>query len=251
LSLVYRIASIAREKVDEVMDAHLEQLSMIFCTFIFAWTYGWIEAKAIAPFWTLYEGKYGHLPWWVRLVWWKQFSYYQLVFAIMTLAVTFSFGLIKIHRMFRQKKRYLVFTALGNFAMACLVLDMAYFVYHEFETLKPGIWTTWPFGGLWVGKLYVPWWWFATILWSGIMFFLAYRSALYNLLLEREVEEKLAAQQPKEELAPEPEPALQEPAPQPEPEISPPAETVVTTEKPATEEEIRRRLLVKKALQDA
>jgi len=68
--LVYRIASIAREKADEVMDAHLEQLSVIVCTLILASTYGWIEASAIAPFWTLYEGKYGHLPWWARLVGW-------------------------------------------------------------------------------------------------------------------------------------------------------------------------------------
>jgi hypothetical protein len=157
----------------------------------------------------------------------------------MTLAVTFSFGLIKIHRMFRQKKRYLVFTALGNFAMSCLILDVAYFVYHETETLKPGIWTTWPFGGLWVGKVYVPWWWFAATAWCLAMFYLAYRSALYNLLLEREVEQRLATQQPTE------------PAHQPEPEISPPTETVVTIEKPTAEEEIRRRLLVKKALRDA
>jgi len=152
LSLVYRIASIARQKVDKVMDAHLEQLSMIVCTFIFTFIYGWIEAVAVAPFWGLYEGKYGHLPWWVRLVWWKQFSFYQLVFGVMSLAVTFSFGLIKIHRMFRYKKRYLLFTFFGNLPFSWLVLDATYFVYHEFETLKPGIWTTWPFGGLWVDK---------------------------------------------------------------------------------------------------
>lgn len=253
MSLVYRIASIAHQKVDEVMDAHLEQLSMIFCTFLFAWTYGWLEANAIEPYWRLYQGTYGHLPWWTRLILWNQFGFYQLVFAVLTLSVTFSFGLIKIHRMFRHQKRYLIFTALGNFALSCLILDISYFVYHAFETLKPGIWTMWPFGGLWVGKLYIPWWYFVFVLFVGVMFFLAYRSALYNLLLEREVEEKLATQQPTElqELAPEPEPAPQEPAPQPEPGISPPAETVVTTEKPTTEEEIRRRLLVKKALQDA
>jgi hypothetical protein len=62
------------------------------------------------------------------------------------------------------------------------------------------------------------------------MFYLAYRSALYNLLLEREVEQKLAEPQP----TPPPEP---EPAPRPPPE-------------PSTEEQIRRRLLVKKALKE-
>jgi hypothetical protein len=171
----------------------------------------------------------------------------------MTLAVTFSFGLIKIHRMFRQKKRYLVFTALGNFAMSCLILDVAYFVYHETETLKPGIWTTWPFGGIWVGKIYVPWWWFATVLWSSAMFFLAYRSALYNLLLEREVEQKLTTKEAMptlepQELATEPWPRPQEPVPLLDTE-SKPQEPVPPPER-ATEEEIRRRLLVKKALQD-
>lgn len=94
MSLAYRIASVAREKVDEVMDAHLEQLSMIFCTFLFAWTYGWLEANAIEPYWRMYQGTYGHLPWWTRLILWNQFGFYQLVFAILTLSVIFSFGLI-------------------------------------------------------------------------------------------------------------------------------------------------------------
>jgi hypothetical protein len=240
------------------MDAHLEQLSMIFCTFLFAWTYGWLEANAIEPYWRMYQGTYGHLPWWTRLVLWNQFGFYQLVFAILTLSVTFSFGLIKIHRMFKQKKRYLVMTALGNFALSCLVLDISYFVYHSIETLKPGIWTTWPFGGLWVGKIYVPWWYFVSVLFVGTMFFLAYRSALYNLLLEREVEQRLvtqAAQQPEEprELGPEPTP--QEPAPPaPREDLGDhtPIEKLPEIEPtPTPEEEIRRRLLVKKELQDA
>jgi len=254
MSLVYRIASIARAKVDEVMDAHLEQLSMIVCVFIFAWTYGWIEANAIEPYWRLYQGTYGHLPWWTRLVLWNQFGFYQLVFAILTLSVTFSFGLIKIHRMFRQQKRYLVLTALGNFAFSCLILDVSYFVYHATETLKPGIWTMWPFGGLWVGKIYVPWWYFVSVLFISIMFFFAYRSALYNLLLEREVERKLATEEPeqpepaREELAPEPVPAIQEPAP---PLIEPSQLTQPAPTEPETQEEIRRRLLVKKALENA
>lgn len=94
LSLAYRIASIAREKVDEVMDAHIEQLSMIFCAFFFTWTYEWLEANAIEPYWRMYQGKYGHLPWRTRLALWSQFGFYQLVFAILTPSVTFSFGLI-------------------------------------------------------------------------------------------------------------------------------------------------------------
>jgi hypothetical protein len=152
--------------------------------------------------------------------------------------------------MFRQQKRYLVFTALGNFALSCLVLDVSYFVYHATETLKPGIWTMWPFGGLWIGKIYVPWWYFVSVLFISIMFFLAYRSALYNLLLEREVERKLVAQEAQpEELVPV-EPALQEPALLPEPAELETKEPEPAPE-PETQEEIRKRLLVKKALENA
>jgi hypothetical protein len=68
------------------------------------------------------------------------------------------------------------------------------------------------------------------------------------------VERKLATEEPeqpepaREELAPEPVPAIQEPTPQPE--SSPPGETE-KIEEPETQEEIRRRLLVKKALENA
>jgi len=55
------MASIAREKVDEVMDAHLELLSIVVCTIIWAVCYGWIEANAVGPFQVLYFDKHGHL----------------------------------------------------------------------------------------------------------------------------------------------------------------------------------------------
>jgi len=173
----------------------------------------------------------------------------------MSTAITFSFGLLKAHRMWRHKKRYFLFTALGAFPFSWMIEDISYFVFIDpkLDRLGPDSWTNWIFGGFTAGRLWIPTWWIIVTILSFTLFFLAYRSALYNLLLEREVEQKLATQQPTEpqELAPEPEPALQEPAPRPEPETSPPSEPVVTTEKPTTEEEIRRRLLVKKALQSA
>jgi len=40
--------------VDEVLDAHLELLSVVICTIIWSVCYGWIEANAIGPFQVLY-----------------------------------------------------------------------------------------------------------------------------------------------------------------------------------------------------
>lgn len=239
MSLVYRIASIARQKVDEVLDAHLELLSVVICTMIWAACYGWIEANAIGPFQVLYFDRHGHAPWWLQLVWWKHFSFYQLIFFVMSSAITFSFGLLKTHRMWRHKKRYFLFTAVGAYPFSWMIEDLSYFIYIDpkLDHLCAESWTNWILGGFAAGRLWIPTWWIITVVFSFSMFFLAYRSALYNLLLEREVEQKLTTQKPtpmtEPELAPEPEPAPQEPAPPPE---------------PATEEEIRRRLLVKKAL---
>jgi len=144
--------------------------------------------------------------------------------------------------MWRHKKRYFLFTALGAFPFSWMIEDISYFVYIDpkIDRLCPESWTNWILGGFAAGRLWIPTWWILTIVFSFSLFFLAYRSALYNLLLEREVEQKLTTQQPTEqqELAPEPEPAPQEPTPPPTPG-------------PTTEEEIRRRLLVKKAMRDA
>jgi hypothetical protein len=255
MSLVYRIASFAREKVDEVLDAHLELLSVVICTIIWAVCYGWIEANIVGPFQVLYFDREGHLPWWLQLVWWKHLGFYQLIFLIMSCAITFSFGLLKAHRMWRHKKRYFLFTAAGAFPFSWMIEDISYFVFvsPKLDHLCAESWTNWAFGGFTAGRLWIPTWWILTVILSFSLFFLAYRSALYNLLLEREVERKLATQpeQPepaREELAPEPLPAIQEPAPQPE--SSPLGETE-KLEEPETQEEIRRRLLVKKALENA
>jgi len=260
MSLAYRIASVAREKIDEVLDAHLELLSVVICTIIWAICYGWIEANAVGPFQVLYFDKHGHLPWWLQLVWWSHLGFYQLIFFIMSTAITFSFGLLKVHRMWHHKKRYFLFTALGAYPFAWMIEDISYFVFvdSKLDRLESGSWTNWFFGGFTAGRLWIPTWWILTTILSFSLFFLAYRSALYNLLLEREVEQKLVAQAAQEpttqeapaELAPEPTP--QEPAPpapredlgdytpieKPEPELT-----------PTPEEEIRRRLLVKKELE--
>jgi len=251
MSLVYRIASFAREKVDEVLDAHLELLSVVVCTIIWSICYGWIEANAIGPFQVLYFDKYGHTPWWLNLVWLNHLGFYQLIFFIMSSTITFSFCLLKVHRMWRYKKRYFAFTALGAFPFSWMIEDISYFVFvsPKLDHLCAESWTNWAFGGFTAGRLWIPTWWILTIILSFSLFFLAYRSALYNLLLEREVERKLVAQeaQPepaREELAPEPLPAIQEPAP-------PLIEPSQPTPEPETQEEIRRRLLVKKALENA
>ena len=247
MSLIYRITSIAREKVDEVMDAHLELLSVVVCTIIWAVCYGWIEANAVGPFQVLYFDKHGHLPWWLQLVWWGHLGFYQLIFFVMSSAITFSFGLLKAHRMWRHKKRYFLFTAVGAFPFSWMVEDMSYFVFVDpkLDRLEPNSWTNWIFGGFTAGRLWIPTWWILTTILSFTLFFLAYRSALYNLLLEREVERKIEALP---EATPPPEPEAQ-PAPQDETEAATPrAETPPEAEKPTPEEEIRRRLLVKKAL---
>jgi len=157
----------------------------------------------------------------------------------MSSAITFSFGILKTHRMWRHKKRYFLFTAIGAYPFCWMIEDISYFIYIDprIDRLCPESWTNWVLGGFQAGRVWIPNWWIITTVFSFSLFFLAYRSALYNLLLEREVESKLATQQPAQpqELAPEPEPAAQEPTPPPE---------------PATEEEIRRRLLVKKALKE-
>jgi hypothetical protein len=264
MSLVYRIASFAREKVDEVLDAHLELLSVVVCTIIWSICYGWIEANAIGPFQTLYFDKYGHTPWWLNLVWLNHLGFYQLIFFIMSSTITFSFCLLKVHRMWRYKKRYFTFTALGAFPFSWMIEDISYFVFvsPKLDHLCAESWTNWAFGGFTAGRLWIPTWWILTIILSFSLFFLAYRSALYNLLLEREVERKLATEEPeqpepaREELAPEPVPAIQEPAPpSPEPESVETIPSVQTTPpapaEPETQEEIRRRLLVKKALENA
>ncbi|MCJ7506362.1 hypothetical protein MUP05_07850 [Candidatus Bathyarchaeota archaeon] len=255
MSLVYRIASFAREKVDEVLDAHLELLSVVICTIVWSVCYGWIEANAIGPFQALYFDKYGHTPWWLNLVWLNHLGFYQLIFFIMSSTITFSFCLLKVHRMWRHKKRYFTFTALGAFPFSWMIEDISYFVFvsPKLDHLCAESWTNWAFGGFTAGRLWIPTWWILTVILSFSLFFLAYRSALYNLLLEREVERKLATQpeQPepaREELAPEPVPAIQEPAP---PLIEPSQPTQPAPTEPETQEEIRRRLLVKKALENA
>ena len=139
-----------------------------------------------------------------------------------------------------------------------MIEDISYFVFvsPKLDHLCAESWTNWAFGGFTAGRLWIPTWWILTIILSFSLFFLAYRSALYNLLLEREVERKLATEEPeqpepaREELAPEPVPAIQEPAPPPEPAELETKEPEPAPE-PETQEEIRRRLLVKKALENA
>lgn len=251
MSLLYRIASFTREKVDEVLDAHLELLSVVACTIIWAVSYGWIEANAIGPFQVLYHDRYGHLPWWLQLVWWDHLGFYQLIFFVMSSAITFSFGLLKAHRMWRHKKRYFLFTSLGAFPFSWMIEDISYFIFIDpkLDTLDPEDWTNWIFGGFRAGRLWIPTWWIITIVLSFSLFFLAYRSALYNLLLERDVERQLEAaptqptNQEEHPIQPEaPQPSETEPEPEP-------------VEEPASEvpddvrAELRRKLLVKKELE--
>jgi hypothetical protein len=152
--------------------------------------------------------------------------------------------------MWHHKKRYFLFTALGAYPFAWMIEDISYFVFVDpkLDRLESGSWTNWIFGGFTAGRLWIPTWWILTTILSFSLFFLAYRSALYNLLLEREVEQKLvtqAAQEPTTQEAP------TELAPEPSPQEPAPPEQVPEPEKPTStpEEEIRRRLLVKKELE--
>jgi hypothetical protein len=191
-SAAIRIVGAANEAVANVMDAHLEMLSMFVLTTCWAIGYGWVEGSV----------SIGHIlatnP---NMIWFQflgqRFSIYHFFLGFTIFVISFSFGFLKFTRMLYHRKRYMAFTALGNYAYAMVAQDWAYFFFAPYD---PGINAeSWTCSGLGLGCFllknptapdlvyFLPRWYIVGFLVAGVMFFLAYRSALVNLLVTREV----------------------------------------------------------------
>ncbi len=181
------IAGAGRSSVADVMDAHLETLSIIFLSTLWAIGYGWVEGTI----------DIGSILAQAHVQWFGRFSTYHLVLGLTIFAISFSFGFLKFTRMLYARKRYMLFAALGNWPYALVVQDISYFFFAPAgDRLEAISWTCKGLGlGCWVLKLpwaydiplAVPRWYLVALTVSAIMFFLAYRSALVNLLVTREV----------------------------------------------------------------
>ncbi len=205
----FTIAGAGRNTVAEVIDAHLETLSMVVLTTIWATIYAWFEGTAEDV------GKWFHffnLPWPASLL--GTFSTYHIMFGFTVFAISFSFGFLKFTRMLWFRKRYLMFTALGNYPYAIALEDFLYFFFSApYARLTHTAWTCSVLSlGCWTLKLpwsqtapinitnlpngynqayylpiVIPRWYFVAFAISAVMFFLAYRSALVNLLVTKQV----------------------------------------------------------------
>ncbi len=186
------IAGVGRNTVAEVIDAHLEMLSMIFLTTIWAIVYAWFEGTAedVGKWF-----RYFNLPWPLSFL--GAFSTYHLVIGVTVFAISFSFGFLKFSRMLWARKRYLMFTALGNYPYALALEDFLYFFFSApYARLTHDRWTC-SILSLGCVELRVPWtleaplvipvWYLIAFTFSALMFFLAYRSALVNLLVTRQI----------------------------------------------------------------
>jgi hypothetical protein len=183
----FTMAGVGRNVVAEVIDAHLEMLSMIFLTTCWAVAYGWVEGVV----------GIGRLLSQANIPWFGHYSLYHFVLGLTVFAISFSFGFLKFTRMLFHRKRYLLFTALGNYPYALVAQDFSYFFFANPYDRLEGI--SWTCQGLGLGcfELKVPWtydvplfipaWYFVAIAVSLTFLFLAYRSALVNLLVTRQV----------------------------------------------------------------
>jgi len=181
------IAGVGRASVAEVIDAHLETVSMFLLTTLWAVAYGWVEGTI----------GIGALLLQARVPWFGRFSAYHFVLGLTIFAISFSFGFLKFTRMLYYRKRYMLFTALGNYPYGMVTQDFTYFLFvSPVDRLEARSWTC---QGLGLGcfqikipwtydvPLVIPWWYLVAISISACFFFLAYLSALVNLLVTREV----------------------------------------------------------------
>jgi hypothetical protein len=197
---VVHIFGVTKGAVADVMDAHLETLSMIFLTTCWAIGYGWFEADIGIGFLLGIPGAVnGKVQWYSFLG--GLYSSYHLFLGFTIFCITFGIGFLKFNRMLYAKKRYLLFTSLASYPWALTVQDFSYFFFAP--TFNPGNYSldthAWTCGGLNLGcvTLANPWkpdvpfiiprWYGVTLLISCVLFFLAYRSALVNLLVTRQV----------------------------------------------------------------
>lgn len=191
----YAIAGVSRATVAEVIDAHLETLSMVFLTTIWAVGYGWFEGViGIGALLGIPGTPNAPVTWYSFLG--SLYSSYHLFFGFTVFVITFGMGLLKFNRMLYYRKRYLLFTSLASYPWALTVQDFAYF----FFAPGPGLGThDWTCQALNLGCVVLqnPWkpeipfiiprWYGITLAFSFTMFFLAYRSALVNLLVTLQV----------------------------------------------------------------
>ena len=183
----FTIAGASRNVVAEVIDAHLEMLSMLLLTTCWAVAYGWVEGTV----------GIGGLLEKVGVPWFGHYSLYHIVLGLTVFAISFSFGFLKFTRMLFHRKRYLLFTALGNYPYALVAQDFSYFFFATpYDRLEGSSWTCQGLGlGCWQLKipwsynipLWIPGWYFIALAVSVVFLFLAYRSALVNLLVTRQV----------------------------------------------------------------
>jgi hypothetical protein len=199
-SVVVHIFGATKSAVADVMDAHLETLSMLFLTTCWAIGYGWFEAVIGIGFLLGIPGAVnGNVEWYSFLG--GLYSSYHLFLGFTIFCITFGIGFLKFNRMLYYRKRYLLYTSLASYPWALTVQDFSYFFFAPIfnagnYALNSHAWTC---GGLNLGcvTLANPWkpeipfiiprWYGATLLISCVLFFLAYRSALVNLLVTRQV----------------------------------------------------------------
>ena len=197
---VIHIFGATKGAVAEVMDAHLETLSMIFLTTCWAVGYGWFEAVIGIGFLLGIPGAVnGKVQWYSFLG--GLYSSYHLFLGFTIFCITFGIGFLKFNRMLYYRKRYLLFTSLASYPWALTIQDFAYFFFAPIfnagnYALNSHAWTC---GGLNLGCITLanPWkpdipfiiprWYGVTLLIRAVLFFLAYRSALVNLLVTRQV----------------------------------------------------------------
>jgi hypothetical protein len=199
-SAIVHIFGVSRGAVADVMDAHLETLSMIFLTTCWAVGYGWFEAVIGIGYLLGIPGTPGsRTPWYEFLG--SYYSAYHLFFGFTVFVITFGIGFLKFNRMLYARKRYLLFTSLASYPWALTVQDFAYFFFSPiFGSDKYGLNShAWTCHGLNLGcailanpwkpdiPFIIPRWYVASLAVSALLFFLAYRSALVNLLVTRQV----------------------------------------------------------------
>jgi hypothetical protein len=194
------IAGADRTAVADVLDAHLETLSMILLTSCWAVGYGWFEAViGIGGLLGVPGSQGGKVQWFQFLGTW--YSSYHLFFGFTIFVLTFGIGFLKFNRMLYARKRYLLFTSLAAYPLALTLQDFSYFFFSPiFNGTNSSLDThAWTCGGLGLGCITLanPWkptipfiipeWYFVTLTIALVLYFLAFRSALVNLLVTREV----------------------------------------------------------------
>ena len=197
---IIRIFGVTKGAVADVMDAHLETVSMLFLTTCWAVGYGWFEAViGIGALLGIPGAVNGKVQWYSFLG--GLYSSYHLFLGFTVFCLTFGIGFLKFNRMLYARKRYLLFTSLASYPWALTVQDFSYFFFAPIFNVGNASLNThaWTCGGLNLGcvtlanpwKMDVPFiiprWYGVTLLISCVLFFLAYRSALVNLLVTRQV----------------------------------------------------------------